>query len=491
MTKILIRSGLALPAWAVSALFALSATAGAFELAPCRIDAGSAFDTAKAECGTFEIAENPDDPDGTRIGLHVAVIPSLNVEPLNDPLVLLAGGPGQSAIDSYLMMGSAFELVRRDRPILLVDQRGTGRSNPLTCPEMDIESVTGEVDMDEARRLTEDCLRQLSGDPRFYTTSVAVDDLDAVRAALGYEQLNLWGGSYGSRVALHYLRTYPQHTRSAIIDGVVPADLLLGPGIAIDAQASLDLLFDRCAEDAACSGAFGDLRESFASLRARIKDAPVSLTIAHPRNGEQLEQKITDEVLAGVIRLSSYAPTSRALLPLMIHEAANGRFQMLAAQSALITEDFEGVLAVGMHNAVVCTEDAPYFSRVIDTSELANTYMGELQFEYLKEICAVWPAGVIDDGFNEPVASDVPVLVLSGEVDPVTPPEYGERAAATLSRSRHIVAPKQGHIVSPHGCMPQLVGKFVDELDPAAIDADCVERMGDTPIFVSPVGPTP
>ena len=268
--KFLTRLALLPPTVMVCGALSLSATASAFELAPCRIDAGSAFDTAKAQCGIFEIAENPDDPDGTKIGLHVAVVPSLNVEPLNDPLVLLAGGPGQSAIDSYLMMGGAFELVRRDRPILLVDQRGTGRSNPLTCPELEFEDMSADIDLDEARRQTGRCLDELAGDPRFYTTSVAVDDLDAVRAALGYEQLNLWGGSYGSRVALHYLKTYPQHTRSAIIDGVVPADLLLGPAIALDAQVSLDTLFDRCDEDGACSEAFGDLRASFAALRVSV-----------------------------------------------------------------------------------------------------------------------------------------------------------------------------------------------------------------------------
>ncbi len=464
--------------------------AAALELTPCRIDAGSAMDTTRAECGVFEVAENPDDPDGKIIGLHIALVPSLNVEPLADPLVLFAGGPGQSAIDSYITMSGAFELVRRDRQILLVDQRGTGRSNALTCPSID-PSMGTEMDFDVAKRLTQECLEQLDGDPRYYTTSVAVGDMNAVRQALGFEQLNLWGGSYGTRVALHFLKTYPQHTRSVIIDGVVPADMLLGPAIALDAQSSLDQLFDRCDEDAACAGAFGNLRDTFDTLRARLTEAPVTVDITHPRNGSIKQQTLNNETLAGVVRLTSYSPLMRALLPLMIDEASKGRYQMLAAQGALVEDQFEDMLAVGMHNAVVCTEDAPFFADDIDVSALEDTYMGALQFEYLREICAIWPAGVLDDGFKDATVSDLPVLVLSGELDPVTPPAYGARAAETLSRSRHIVAPRQGHIVSGAGCMPKLIDQFVDELDPASLQPECIEKLGYTPVFVSPVGPTP
>jgi pimeloyl-ACP methyl ester carboxylesterase len=267
--------------------------------------------------------------------------------------------------------------------------------------------------------------------------------------------------------------------------------MALGPAIAIDAQSSLDMLFDRCAEDDACRDAFGDLRATFVELQAKLEETPVTVDIAHPRNGRAKQQQMNADALAGVVRLTSYSPTTRALLPLMIDEAANGRYQMLAAQSALVEDQFEDLLAVGMHNAVVCTEDAPFFDQAVDLDVLADTYMGSLQFEYLKEICSVWPAGVLDDGFKEVVTSDLPVLVLSGELDPVTPPQYGARAAETLSRSRHIVAPRQGHIVSAAGCMPKLIDKFIDELDASSLDAECVDKLDYMPVFVSPVGPTP
>lgn len=477
----------------MAALAGAPSPAAALELEPCRIDAGPAVDTAKALCGTFERPEDPGAPDGRTIELAVALVPALNVEALPDPLVFFAGGPGQSAIDAYLMMRPAFEPIRRDRSILLVDQRGTGRSNKLDCPEPeDGDMMSGGWDPDEIVAYTEACLAQLDGDARFYTTSVAVDDLDAVRAALGFEQLNLWGGSYGTRVALHYLRKYPEHTRSVIIDGVVPADVLLGPSLATDAQASLEQLFERCAASADCSAAFPDLEATFDSLRRQLAETPVQLSAPHPRSGAPVDLTLTDDVLAGVVRMSSYAPTSRALLPLMISEAAEGRYTMLAAQAALIESQFEGMLAIGMHNSVVCSEDAPRFAaRDIDDDALADTYIGREQLDALVAICSVWPRGPVDEGFGDAVASDAPVLVLSGEVDPVTPPANGAHAAETLTNSRHIVAPGQGHIVSALGCMPRLLGEFVDGLDPAALDASCMQRLGATPFFVGTVGPTP
>ena len=471
----------------------LAAPAAALELQPCRIDAGTMTDTAKARCGTLVRPENPDDPAGRTISLSVALVPALNVEPLPDPLVLFAGGPGQSAIDAYLQMRQAFEPIRRDRHILLVDQRGTGRSNPLDCPfPDDPEIMAGAWNPDDIVPYAERCLESLDADVRYYTTSVAVDDLDAVRAALGFETLNLWGGSYGTRVALHYLRQYPERARSVILDGVLPADEVLGPAIAVDAQSSLDLLFDRCAESPSCNATFPALRETFGALRGRLADAPVTVPVAHPRTGVLVEQQLTGDALAGIVRMSSYAPTTRALLPLMISEAAAGRYTMLAAQAAMIETQVEGLLAMGMHNSVVCAEDAPRFAEArVDDVAYARTYIGAMQLDALAAICGIWPRGPVDDGFGTPVVSDVPVLLLSGEVDPVTPPANADHAAQTLSVSRHIVAPGQGHIISGTGCVPSLLETFVTTRDPGALDTACVERLAATPFFVSNIGPTP
>ncbi|MEM8548281.1 MAG: alpha/beta hydrolase, partial [Pseudomonadota bacterium] len=371
-----------------------------------------------------------------------------------------------------------------------VDQRGTGSSNKMSCPELADEDFGQDFDAAVVQRLTRECLEQLPGDPRFYTTSVAVQDLDAVRAALGFEQLNLWGGSYGTRVALHYLRRYPEHVRSVIIDGVAPSDDVLGPDIAIDAQQSVEAAFDRCAESPACAAEYGDLGETLRDLRARLTAAPVEATVLHPRTGALETETMTDELLAGVVRLSAYKPLTRALLPTLIQRAHDGDYTMLAAQGLLLADSFADAMAVGMHNAVVCTEDAPFFP---DTAPAAldDTFMGRFQLDYLIASCDVWPAGVIDDDFKDPVTSDTPVLILSGEFDPVTPPANGEAALATLSNARHLVASQQGHIVSGVGCMPRLLDEFVTTLDLTALDASCLDRVGGMPFFLNAIGPTP
>ncbi|MEO0576271.1 MAG: alpha/beta hydrolase [Pseudomonadota bacterium] len=465
------------------------ADAETLELSPCRIDAGSAIPTAKAMCGKFKVPEDYAAPEGRHIQLNVAWIPALSVDPKGDPLVFFAGGPGQGAIETYLIARGAFEPIRQDRPILLVDQRGTGDSNLMTCPLPDPQSMA-DSSIEDVAPMVRECLDQLPGDPRFYTTSVAALDLDQLRQALNIEQLNLWGGSYGTRMALHYMRQFPEHTRSVIIDGVAPADFLLGPEIATDAQKSADALFDRCSETPACADRFGDLGEKLRAVKARLSDTPVTITINHPRTGEPSEQIINADVLAAVVRLSIYSPTMRALLPTIIDQAHSERYELIGAQSANISENFIDSMAMGMHNAVVCTEDAPFYGSERDPT-LADTFIGESQLEFIIETCAHWPAGVIDDGFKEPVVSDIPVLLLSGEMDPVTPPSNAEHALATLSNARHIVAPGQGHIVSGTGCIPRLMDQFVDSTLPGELDPTCTERLRSMPIFVGPAGPTP
>src|SRR6056297_985258 len=285
-----------------AAILAAAPAAGAtLALEDCRLDAGPGLATVKARCGTLERPENPDDPDGRRIGLRVAVVPALSVEPAADPVVPLAGGPGQAATDFYVAYRGAFEALRRERPILLVDQRGTGDSARLTCPES--EDMLEEVpEPEEIGPLVNQCLDGLEADPRYYTTSVAVRDLEAVREALGYPSLNLYGISYGSRVAQHYLRRYPEHTRSVVLDGVVPSGKVLGPDIALFAQSAVDAIFERCAESEACAAEFPEVESEFAALLERLAASPEEVTLNHPVTGEAAERRFSNQELAGAVR---------------------------------------------------------------------------------------------------------------------------------------------------------------------------------------------
>ena len=461
------------------------------ELEDCRIRAGEGFPGIKARCGTFERLENPDDPDATPIKLRVAVVAALSLEPEPDAFVPIAGGPGQSTIEFYASVAGAFEEVRRTRDILLLDQRGTGQSARMDC-DADDDLIEGSFSREQTIAVTDACLEQLPYDPRYFTTSVAVEDLEALRQALGYSQLNLYGVSYGSRVAQHFVRRFPESTRSVIIDGVVPPQIALGPGIAIDAQNVLDAIFDRCRESEPCRARFPTIRDDFQKLRQRLAADAVTVSLPSPLKGAPEEIRFGTDELAGALRLLSYHPSSVALMPLMIDEAVNGNFQPLAAQFLMIAEDVQDSLSIGMHNAVVCTEDAPYFDgEDVGRNDLELTYIGPVQLDALAAICSVWPAGVLDDDFKKPLATDLPVLLLSGEADPVTPPAYADLAAVDLENALHLIGRNQGHGQAPRGCVPKIIGRFVETASVDELDAGCMDKLHAMPFFLDFSGPSP
>jgi len=446
---------------------------------------------AYGRCATLTVPLDYADPDGANLDLYVARIPALTANPAADPVVLINGGPGGSAVDLYLQLRSAFDVLRRDRDIVLLEQRGTGRSlSGLDCdiPE-DFELITST--QDEIRATVETCIAEFAHDPRFFTTSVAVRDLDALRDALGVEQWNLYGVSYGTRVAQHYLRRYDARVRSVILDGVVPAELPLGPAIAADAQSALDAIFARCAAQPACAERFANLPAHFAELRTRFAAEPIGVTLPDPTTGETTDIELDASHLQGVVRLMSYNDATVALLPLLIDMTWQGRYAPLAAQAKLQIESVSESLGFAMHNSVVCTEDAPWFP-ADNAPDAAALYLGTTVVDGLRAICESWPAGVIDDDFKAPVTSATPVLLLSGEYDPVTPPAYAEQViAGGLARARHIVGAGQGHGLAAVGCTARLMREFIDAADPDAIDAGCLDREPPMPFFLSLRGPAP
>ncbi|HEX5420165.1 MAG TPA: alpha/beta hydrolase, partial [Gammaproteobacteria bacterium] len=276
------------------------------EESPCRIEAES-LAAVLAECSRLAVPENPDQPAGRSLSLFVARIPALTATPSPDPLVLIAGGPGQSTIDYYLEVRQAFEPIRRERDIILLDQRGTGRSaDGFHCdfPEdLDVETAAPQA----LKGAVKHCLEKLDLDPRFFTTSPAVGDLEALRAALGADRWDLYGVSYGTRVAQQYARRYPQRTRALILDGVVPAELVLGPAVALDAQHALYAIFARCAANTACGSRFPELGRHFEALLKRLEGKPVPLEIADPLTGKIEKHDFTAEQLVGAVRLMSYS----------------------------------------------------------------------------------------------------------------------------------------------------------------------------------------
>jgi len=476
----------------LAALLATSASnAQSLELEDCRINAGPGTASIKARCGTMI---RPLDPSGSAPGeieLRIAVVPALNLTPELDPLVPIAGGPGQGSVQFYMAYAWAFEDVRRNRDILLIDQRGTGESTTMDCA-VDDDMIEGEYSTELTIEYTERCLAELPHDPRFFTTSVAVTDMEAVREALGYPLLNLYGVSYGTRVAQHFARRYPDSTRSVVIDGVVPPQLSLGPEIATESQKAVDNILTRCAEDESCNERFPDLVGDFSRVVADLRDIGVEITVPHPSTGRPEEVLFGTGELAAAIRLLAYHPNSIAMMPLLIHEAGKGNLVPLGSQYMMTMIAMMDALSLGMHNAVMCTEDVPFYDKsTIDYDGLAASYMGTFQLEALEAICSVWPAGPIDEEFKEPLASDLPVLLLSGNADPITPPRYADLAMVDLDNATHLIGKDQGHGQIGVGCTRRLVADFIDTADTTQLDATCLERSFVMPFFLDFSGPNP
>jgi pimeloyl-ACP methyl ester carboxylesterase len=461
-------------------------------LEPCRIADLEGLTSTAARCGRLEVPEDPADPQGPKIRLAIAVVPAVATRAKPDPLFLVAGGPGQGSIQGFAPLLGAFAGVRRERDLVLVDQRGTGDSNRLDCDMPDDVLESGEIPPAELAALARDCLPGLPGRPQFYTTSIAVGDLDAVRAALGYERINVFGGSYGTRVAQHYARRHPERTRTVVLDGVVPPTLALVPQIAIESQRALERVFARCAADPACNESFPALGEQFARLDAALRRAPVAVTLADPVTGETRKLDVTRAHLVTMARMLVYSPGTASLLPLLIHEAATrGNYAPLAAQAEMLGEELESMIAMGMHHSVVCAEDAPRFAGAVDRAALEATAIGPQMLDGMAAICAVWPRGPVDPDFAEPLDSDVPALLLSGEFDPATPASYGEMAVRGFANGRHVMVPGQGHGVTRLPCVQGLLRQFVEAGSAAALDAACVARIVPAPFFLSFNGNAP
>ena len=361
----------------------------------------------------------------------------------------------------------------------------------MDCP-IDDDIIEGHYSTEATVEFIQECLEQLPYDPRYFTTSIAVTDLEAVRVALGYPALNLYGVSYGTRVAQHFARRFPGSTRTVVLDGVVPPQIALGPDIATESQQAIDRILARCAADLACSERFPDIADTFARVVAELREASVTIDVPHPSTGRLEETEFGIGEFAGAVRLLAYHPNSMALLPLLISEAGDGNYVPLGSQFRMTMIAMNDMLALGMHNAVMCAEDMPFLdAAAIDREAISATYMGTFQLDTLEAICSVWPGGPVDPQFRVPLATDLPVLLLSGDADPITPPRYAEMAAAELPNSRHLVGEHQGHGQIGVGCTPRLVSRFIDAADAGGLDTECLSRSFVMPFFVDFSGPTP
>ncbi len=456
-------------------------------LTPCRVE-GLEYQSL---CGTLEVFEDRVARQGRKISLRVVVVPALAATPEPDPLVLLAGGPGQAASE----MGQVLKMVdriHRNRDILLVDQRGTGGSQPLKCnpdpPDAGLASKYDDAFREEEFRK---CVAGYDADPRLYTTPIAMDDLDEVREALGYTKLNLWGVSYGTRAALVYMRQHPERVRTAILDGVAPLSLYLPLYMPRDAQRALDLLFEHCEKDAHCTKAFPELRPRVKALLDGMEKEPVRVRVDNPLTGVPEDISLSRGVFLQMLFGQLYSPEVAMLVPLMLDRATKGDWSPFVALSQGVSGGMSNTISHGMFFSVVCAEDAPFITDEAMVRAAEGTWFGDRMVRNMLEPCRVWPKGTVPEGYREPVSSNVPTLLLSGELDPITPPVWGEEAKKTLSNSLHVVVPGVGHNTSGLGCIQSLMADFVKQGSLEGLKPACGPELTRPPFFTSFAGPVP
>ncbi len=510
---------------------AITRQVGKIGFTPCTLAPAFGTQSVEALCGSYEVLENRAAPAGRKIRLAVAWLPAKGeAEP--DPMVMIAGGPGQSALETFPTIAAAFADLRKHRDILLVDQRGTGGSNKLSCKDADDATKAGDVksgadktagnqgsgnaatdnkdtgdkvtgdkdtgdkvtgdkvtgdgstpseasdaaDLAKMRVATRRCVAELSkiADLRFYSTTDAIQDLDQVRAAIGADKLNLMGVSYGTRVAQQYAKRYPSHVRTITIDGIAPNSLVLGNTMARTLESSLDRQFARCAKDPTCEGKLGDPRSNLNALMQTLRTAPPTVTFRDAITGESRTQTLTTGHIAGLARLFAYIPQVAGLLPLELNEAAHGRYEPLMALANLLRTTVGDQITDGMQYSVICTEDAGELK--VDPAD-ANTLLGTDLVTAMQAQCAIWPHGERPADFRAPLTGNIPVLILSGEFDPVTPPAFGDEVLKSLGNARHLVLRGQGHNVLPVGCVPKLFTRFVETADAKSLDVHCLDKV--------------
>jgi len=445
-----------------------------------------------AMCGQVRRPLDPARPDGVAIDVHFAVVPALARQKKADPVFFFAGGPGQSAIALAGTLSRMYARLANRRDLVFVDQRGTGASAPLQCPELPptapLASTVGRARM--LARLAE-CrvaLQKLPwGDLRQYTTWVAMGDIDAVRAALGAERIDLIGASYGTRAALEYLRQFAQTVRRTVIDGVAPPDMALPASFSTDNQAALDALFAACAAEPRCRERYPALH---ASLERLLASLPREANVTQPVTGATERLVVDREFVLGMLRAPLYAPWVAAALPEAITEAAAGRFDALVGLGSVVAGGGSRALrlAEGMHFSVICAEDMP---RLAQAKDRPGADFGQGFADLYRAACADWPRGTVPAAFYTIPPAPSATLVLSGGADPVTPPRHGARVARALgAKARHVVVPAAGHGTLALACMREAATRFIDAEDDAAalaVDADCARTMPRPGVFL-PLG---
>jgi pimeloyl-ACP methyl ester carboxylesterase len=385
------------------------------------------------------------------------------------------GGPGQAATDGAGWASTLFSQVRSRRDVVLVDRRGTGGSNPLRCPEPDGSDPARLLEPTTPAKIRQ-CrdLLAAKADLELYTTPIAMDDVDAVRASLGYDRINLFGPSYGSREALVYLRRFPRRVRAVILQATIPPHRRSVFSAAASAQLAIDRLIDDCMSDDRCRTAFPALRLELEEVLARLEHSPASFDSSAGQNRPAQKLTLTRDDVAGTIRSLMVGSAGASLLPSLIHAAHGGDFAPIGELMQRLRGGFAVAFSRGLFLSVICAEEVAGLDEEEVSRASSGSFWGDAWASSLIEQCRQWPTGKLPDNFFEPVRAGTPVLVLHGWLDPITPPSWAIELTRHLPNARAVIVRHGHHALPDEGCIASLVAEFIDGLDVHGLDTSCV-----------------
>ena len=439
-------------------------------------------------CGSYTVEENRAEPNGRTIDIQVAVLPAVSEAKESDPYILFAGGPGQGAraMGRYVQM--AFRGVNETRDIVLIDQRGMGDSAPLTCemPDVDFTSMDSETMNQLYQEMIKDCANNLDADVTQYTQDIANQDIHEILVALGYDKVNLYGASWGTRSALLYANQYPDQVRTVTIDGTAPLSNKVPLYFTRDAEKTINLLLQDCRNDTGCSAAFADLDERFMEFMNNYPEDGIKTTLADPNTGKMTEVTIGKDVVVSAIRTILYSPVTTRMLPLAIEKMLDNDFRPL---SGIMSAGGDAGMTLGATLTILCAEEYSRFTEN-DMAERAKDGFEAGTFARLMyESCQLWPKAPLPEIYTQTLEQQMPTLILSGSLDPVTPPYWGEEMKVHFPNSLHLVAPNTGHNVAPVGCADELITEFVKTAKFDGIDATCLDDIKRPTFFLNSSGP--
>ena len=463
----------------LAALFAIGASAGGPALAqgaPCRV---AGLDE-QVRCGTVAVPENRAARDGRTISLRVVILPARAATGApRHALFYLVGGPGLGATTLADLVATTHAATRATHDIVLVDQRGTGGSNALRCS---LYGDAGDVATYLSHQFPVDSLRacaaRLAGgaDLTQYTTANAADDLEAVRAWLDIPRIDLDASAYGTRVALEYLARYGPRLRSVVLQGAIPFDVSLARTAARDAQSALDRVLTDCAADPFCRTSFPGLRRELSTLLARLDRGPLTVRVEHPRSKDTVTVAVTRDVFADRLRIMLYSTRLSRRIPIVLHRAHEGDWTPFVALAYELSRVVFDQLDAGAHLSAACVED------MTPSPDTRGTFLGDYRLRMYRAACAAWPhARAADPGGA--VTSSVPVLLIAGALDPVTPPRFAEAVARGMPNARVVVVPGMAH-AGAERCVEEIVSRFIRLGSLQGVDTGCVTTIK-APAFVT------